>query len=116
MLSIRLGDVSFPLSQRAEGCWAPGDKAVIQNADKGTVVGARWLPAGVYMQFMFLLAAPSWMFLMKPIFLEKSAQRGWSCTAENSRVCVCVCVCVAWPKLCLGAQWSLPMASTLLSE
>lgn len=26
------------------------------------------------------------------------------------------CVCVAWPKLCLGAHRSLPMASTLLSE
>lgn len=63
-------------------------EAVIQNADKGTVVGARWLPAGVYMQFMFPLSAPPWMFLMKPIFLEKSAQRGWSCTAESSRVCV----------------------------
>lgn len=61
-------------------------EAVIQDTAEGEIVGARWLPADLYMQFMFSLAVPSWMFSVKHVFLEKPAQRHLSYTADSSRV------------------------------
>lgn len=50
---------------------------------EGEVMRTRWLPTDFYTQFMFSLAAPSWMFSMKHIFLEKYAQQDLLYTTDS---------------------------------
>jgi hypothetical protein len=63
-------------------------EAVIQDRARGEAMRTRWLPTDFYMQFMFSLTAPSWMFSMEDIFLEKWAQ--WDLSYSTDSFCVCV--------------------------
>lgn len=81
-------------------------EAVIQDMAEGEVMRARWLPTDFYTQFMFSLAAPSWMFSLKHIFLQKFAQQELSYTTDS--------FCV-W-HVCFGTHLSLPFISTLFNE